>query len=151
MIRPASTVCLLRPAEEGMEVLMVRRSTASAFVGGAYVSGGAIDDDDRSDLARRAVTGVDDPEMFPWAAAALREAAEEAGVLVMPIRIRLCEICTGPTCIEGSLRQNRHWTAVDWPTYRTGSPPPANPAASIPGSSSPKLQPGRKRKPMNMK
>ena len=67
-----------------MEVLMVRRSRASAFVGGAYVfPGGAIDDDDRSDLARRAVTGVDDPEMFPWAAAALREAAEEAGVLVM--------------------------------------------------------------------
>ena len=63
---------------------MVRRSSASAFVGGAYVfPGGAIDDDDDSDLARRAVSGVDDPEMFPWAAAALREAAEEAGVLVM--------------------------------------------------------------------
>jgi 8-oxo-dGTP pyrophosphatase MutT (NUDIX family) len=67
-----------------MEVLMVRRSRASSFVGGAYVfPGGAVDDDDRSDLARRAVAGVDDPEMFPWAAAALREAAEEAGVLVM--------------------------------------------------------------------
>ena len=84
MIRPASTVCLLRSADEGMEVLMVRRSKASAFVGGAYVfPGGAIDEVDRSDLARRAVTGVDDPEMFPWAAAALREAAEEAGVLVL--------------------------------------------------------------------
>ena len=63
---------------------MVRRSKASAFVGGAYVfPGGAIDEVDRSDLARRAVSGVDDPEMFPWAAAALREAAEEAGVLVL--------------------------------------------------------------------
>lgn len=84
MIRPASTVCLLRPAEEAMEVLMVRRSSASAFVGGAYVfPGGAVDEDDHSDLARRTVTGVDDPEMLPWAAAALREAAEEAGVLIM--------------------------------------------------------------------
>jgi len=84
MIRPASTVCLLRHEPEGMEVLMVRRASASAFVGGAYVfPGGAVDDDDHSALARHAVSGVDDPEMFPWAAAALREAAEEAGVLVM--------------------------------------------------------------------
>lgn len=84
MIRPAATVCLLRPEPEGMEVLMVRRAPASAFVGGAYVfPGGAVDDDDHSDLARQAVAGVEDPEMFPWAAAALREAAEEAGVLVM--------------------------------------------------------------------
>ena len=83
-IRPASTVCLLRAGSEGMEVLMVRRSSASAFVGGAYVfPGGAVDDEDHSDLARRAVDGVEDPEMFPWAAAALREAAEEAGVMVM--------------------------------------------------------------------
>lgn len=68
-----------------MEVLMVRRSSASVFVGGAFVfPGGAIDEVDRSDLARQAVSGVDDPEMFPWVAAALREAAEESGVLVMP-------------------------------------------------------------------
>jgi 8-oxo-dGTP pyrophosphatase MutT (NUDIX family) len=83
-IRSASTVCLLRTGSEGMEVLMVRRSSASAFVGGAYVfPGGAVDEGDHSDLARQAVDGVEDPDMFPWAAAALREAAEEAGVLVM--------------------------------------------------------------------
>ena len=84
MIRPASTLCLLRPEPEGMEVLMVRRAAASAFVGGGYVfPGGAVDDDDHTDLARQAVSGVEDPELFPWAAAALREAAEESGVLVM--------------------------------------------------------------------
>jgi len=84
MIRPASTLCLLRDGEHGMEVLVVRRAAASAFVGGAYVfPGGALDDVDRSDSARRAVDGVEDPEMVPWAAAALRETAEEAGVLVM--------------------------------------------------------------------
>ena len=67
-----------------MEVLMVRRASTSAFVGGAHVfPGGAVDDDDHSDLARQAVSGVEDTEMLPWAAAALREVAEEAGVLVM--------------------------------------------------------------------
>ncbi len=55
-IRSASTVCLLRPEPDGMEVLMVRRSSASVFVGGAYVfPGGAVDGDDHSDLARQAV------------------------------------------------------------------------------------------------
>ncbi|HKZ28627.1 MAG TPA: NUDIX domain-containing protein [Acidimicrobiia bacterium] len=84
MIRPASTLCLLRNAPAGMEVLMVRRASTSAFVGGAHVfPGGAVDDDDHSDLARQAVSGVEDTEMLPWAAAALREVAEEAGVLVM--------------------------------------------------------------------
>src|SRR3990172_11770008 len=67
-----------------MEVLMVRRASTSAFVGGAHVfPGGAVDDDDHSDLARQAVSGVEDTEMLPWAAAALREVAEEAGGLVM--------------------------------------------------------------------
>ena len=84
MIRPASTVCLLRSEPGGLEVLMVRRASASAFVGGAFVfPGGAIDDEDRGDLARRAVSGVEDDELFPWAAAALRETAEESGVLVV--------------------------------------------------------------------
>ena len=84
MVRPASTVCLLRDEPTGMEVLMVRRASASAFGGGAYVfPGGAIDDDDGSDVARRAVSGIDDAEMLPWAAAALREAAEESGVLLL--------------------------------------------------------------------
>ncbi len=63
---------------------MVRRASASKFVGGAYVfPGGAVDEEDGSEIARRAVTGVDDPEMLPWVAAALREAAEESGVLVL--------------------------------------------------------------------
>ena len=84
MIRPASTVCLLRGEPDGMEVLMVRRASASAFVGGAHVfPGGAVDESDGFQLARDAVSGVDDPEMLPWVAAALREAAEESGVLVL--------------------------------------------------------------------
>lgn len=65
---------------------MVRRASASKFVGGAYVfPGGAVDEEDGSETARRAVAGVDDPEMLPWVAAALREAAEESGVLLLSV------------------------------------------------------------------
>jgi 8-oxo-dGTP pyrophosphatase MutT (NUDIX family) len=63
---------------------MVRRASASEFVGGAYVfPGGALDEEDGSDLAGRAVAGVDDAEMLPWVAAAVRETAEESGVLLL--------------------------------------------------------------------
>ena len=59
---------------------MVRRASASAFVGGAYVfPGGALDDADRSELARR-LFGVG--AASPWWSAAVRETAEEAGVVV---------------------------------------------------------------------
>lgn len=97
MIRPASTLCLLRAGPGGMEVAMVRRAGSAAFVGGAYVfPGGAVEEIDRSDLARRAVSGVPDPEMFPWVAAALREAAEEAGVLITTQPVAGLEGLHGP-------------------------------------------------------
>ncbi|GBD85057.1 NUDIX domain protein [bacterium BMS3Abin02] len=79
-IREASTVCVLRPGAEGLEVLMVRRAVSSAFVGGAYVfPGGAVDAADRSDTARR-IFG--DGETSPWLSAGVRETAEEAGVVI---------------------------------------------------------------------
>ena len=59
---------------------MVRRATSSAFVGGAHVfPGGAVDAADRSDVARR-IFG--DDETSPWLSAAVRETAEEAGVII---------------------------------------------------------------------
>ncbi len=83
MIREAATLCVLRPEEVGFSVLMVRRAAASAFVGGAYVfPGGAVEEVDRGPLAAAAVSGAPAPEMVPWLAAAFRETAEEAGVLV---------------------------------------------------------------------
>ncbi|MDP8958808.1 MAG: NUDIX domain-containing protein [Actinomycetota bacterium] len=83
MIRPAATLCVLRPGEAGLEVLMVRRATGSAFVGGAHVfPGGAVEDVDRGSLAARAVRGAPSQTMRPWMAAALRETAEEAGVWI---------------------------------------------------------------------
>lgn len=62
-------------------MLMVRRAVASEFMGGAYVfPGGSVDDDDVGPAAD-AVTG-DDPGVRPWHAAALRELAEEADLLI---------------------------------------------------------------------
>ena len=82
-IRPASTVLALRPAPGGFEVLMVRRVRSAAFMGDAHVfPGGAIDECDRGPLAARAVRWGGDAEELPWRAAALRELAEEAGVLL---------------------------------------------------------------------
>jgi 8-oxo-dGTP pyrophosphatase MutT (NUDIX family) len=42
--RPAATVVLLRDADEGLEVLMIRRHAQSDVLGGAYVfPGGKLD------------------------------------------------------------------------------------------------------------
>ena len=62
---------------------MVRRVRSAVFMGDARVfPGGALEDADHSPLAARAVRWQGDPEELPWRAAALRELAEEAGVLL---------------------------------------------------------------------
>jgi 8-oxo-dGTP pyrophosphatase MutT (NUDIX family) len=74
--KPAATVMLLRDAgtgqdtEEGIEVFMLRRTTAAAFAGGMYVfPGGKVDAaDGQGDLG--------------YVIAAIRECYEEAGVLL---------------------------------------------------------------------
>jgi 8-oxo-dGTP pyrophosphatase MutT (NUDIX family) len=63
--RPAATVIVLRGGSERLEVLLVRRNPAARFMGGAWVfPGGALD---AGETARDA---------------ALREVAEEAGVVL---------------------------------------------------------------------
>jgi 8-oxo-dGTP pyrophosphatase MutT (NUDIX family) len=74
---PAATVVLLRDGENGLEVLLARRSSNLAFHGGAWVfPGGRIDPGDYGDA----------PDDLYRAArhAAAREAKEEAGVDVDP-------------------------------------------------------------------
>jgi 8-oxo-dGTP pyrophosphatase MutT (NUDIX family) len=70
--KPASTVMLLRDVDDGVEVFMLRRTTAAAFAGGMYVFPGgkvdAVDGDEGSDEA--------------YVIAAIRECFEEAGVLL---------------------------------------------------------------------
>ena len=68
--KPAATVMLLRDTPQGIEVFMLRRTTAAAFAGGMYVfPGGKVD----------AADGDGDEG---YVIAAIRECYEEAGVLL---------------------------------------------------------------------
>lgn len=70
---PAATVVIARPTDSGFEILLQRRATNLAFMGGIWVfPGGRIDDADRSDAT------VD--ELDVARACARREALEESGV-----------------------------------------------------------------------
>ena len=81
--RPAATLALLREGPEGPEVLMLQRTKAAVFLGGAHVfPGGAIDPTDADPrVAKRALGKVDDADL-PYHVAAIRECFEEAGVLL---------------------------------------------------------------------
>lgn len=93
VLRDAATVMLVRDGTEGLEVFMLLRNLRSDFVGGAYVfPGGAVDDGDRSPELHPFCEGLGDPEASAalgmasgglgfWVAA-IREAFEEAGVLL---------------------------------------------------------------------
>lgn len=62
---------------------MVRRNPETRFMGGAWVfPGGAVDEADGLDAARRAVAGSD-PGMVRWLAAAVRELVEETGIWLL--------------------------------------------------------------------
>ena len=80
---PAATVLLLRDGEQGMEVLMTRRSMNASFAPGAYVfPGGGIETSDAQvhHLAKRRTTQAD--LRLTQAIAAIRESFEELGVLL---------------------------------------------------------------------
>ncbi len=94
---PSATVVLLRQGDEGVEVLLMERSPRSGFIPGAWVfPGGRVDreDADASVLsrvhglsAREAATlfGTTEakaPNPLSYWAAGVREAFEEAGVLL---------------------------------------------------------------------
>jgi 8-oxo-dGTP pyrophosphatase MutT (NUDIX family) len=68
--QPAATVMLLRDADQGFEVFMLRRTRSAAFAGGMYVfPGGRVDPaDGQGDIS--------------YVVAAIRECYEEAGVLL---------------------------------------------------------------------
>jgi 8-oxo-dGTP pyrophosphatase MutT (NUDIX family) len=90
--RPAATVVLLRDAECGPEVFVVRRHADTAFMGGAYVfPGGRVDEwdhdggDDWCDGTTHAAAQLGGlaPELaVAFHVAAARELFEEAGVLL---------------------------------------------------------------------
>ena len=93
--RPSATVVMLRDTAQGMEVFLVKRHSASAVLGGAYVfPGGKLDDADmllaeeqHLDTTAHALhQTLNEPETSTDVAkglyvAALREAFEESGIL----------------------------------------------------------------------
>jgi 8-oxo-dGTP pyrophosphatase MutT (NUDIX family) len=92
-LRDAATVMLVRDADTGLEVFMLKRTLNAVFVGGFHVfPGGAVDDADRrSEVGRycRGLTDAGASELLDvpsgglayWVAA-VRECFEEAGVLL---------------------------------------------------------------------
>jgi 8-oxo-dGTP pyrophosphatase MutT (NUDIX family) len=73
-VRPASTVVLLRDTASGLQTLLLKRTKALIFAGGAWVfPGGALDPED--------FEGVGDDVVAASRVAAAREAHEESGLL----------------------------------------------------------------------
>ncbi|MCU1450588.1 MAG: ADP-ribose pyrophosphatase [Acidimicrobiales bacterium] len=75
---PAATVIVARDGTDGLEVLMLRRSSRGAFGGMWVFPGGAVENEDvHPDDAR-----ADDHELAVARRAAVRETAEEAGLSI---------------------------------------------------------------------
>ncbi len=92
-IRQAATVALVRDGDAGLEVFMVRRTTAAVFSPGAHVfPGGALDAADRDPVLASRCDGIDDAGAnalldvdgggLGYFVAAVRECFEEAGLLL---------------------------------------------------------------------
>ena len=90
---PSATVTLIRDSSAGLEVLLMQRNLKSVFVPGMYVfPGGAVDDADSSAEICGLSSGIDDTKAsstlqvancgLAYWAAAIREAFEEAGLLL---------------------------------------------------------------------
>ncbi|MDQ3060421.1 MAG: MBL fold metallo-hydrolase [Pseudomonadota bacterium] len=81
--RPAATVLLLRDTDQGLEVLMTRRSMTASFVPGAYVfPGGGIDAADAQAHGHSTRRASQSDLHLTQAIAAIRESFEELGVLL---------------------------------------------------------------------
>jgi 8-oxo-dGTP pyrophosphatase MutT (NUDIX family) len=86
--RPASTVVVVRPTADAVEVLLVRRNDRIAFMGGAFVfPGGRVDPADHEvpvehDFLREPPRFADlsTRDELPYRRAAVRELSEEAAV-----------------------------------------------------------------------
>lgn len=95
-IVPSATVLLVRPMENRFQVYLTRRSRRSGFMGGLYVfPGGVVDPKDRDpafwkhhvdltaeQIDRRLGGGLPTDEAMAFGIAAIRETAEESGVLL---------------------------------------------------------------------
>ncbi|MGA8260335.1 MAG: MBL fold metallo-hydrolase, partial [Arenicellales bacterium] len=91
--RPAATVVVVRDSDQGLEVLLLRRTDEAVFMPGAYVfPGGAVDRQDHDPALLSRAPGVDVQALnrslavadggMGFLAAAIRECFEEAGLLL---------------------------------------------------------------------
>jgi glyoxylase-like metal-dependent hydrolase (beta-lactamase superfamily II)/8-oxo-dGTP pyrophosphatase MutT (NUDIX family) len=91
--RPAATLILVRDADSGMEVFLIRRTQSAVFMGGAHVfPGGGVDAADAAEDLAGYCEGLDDVEAsrllgverggLAYWTAAVRECFEEAGLLL---------------------------------------------------------------------
>ena len=79
----AATVLLLRDGEQGLEVLMTRRSMTASFAPGAYVfPGGGVDAADARSHAYAKRRATQSDLHLTQAIAAIRESFEELGILL---------------------------------------------------------------------
>lgn len=107
---PAATVILLRDADDGLETLLLRRNSKLAFHGGAWVfPGGRIDPQDYP-------THDTQDDMAAARHAAVREAHEEAGLVIAPERLVFFSHWTTP---EGRPQRFSTWFFVT--TASTGA------------------------------
>ena len=88
-LRNAATVLIMRQAQTGMEILLLRRNAKLAFAGGAWVfPGGAVDEADGEALDEGAgeSAGLQSiglrSELRAAQTAAVRESAEECGLIL---------------------------------------------------------------------
>ena len=92
-IRPAATVILVREADPGFEVFMLKRTGRASFAGGMFVfPGGRVDGDDhlhKYDAVRTGPSAAQAPQVEALGAewrgywvAGIRESFEEAGLLL---------------------------------------------------------------------
>jgi 8-oxo-dGTP pyrophosphatase MutT (NUDIX family) len=118
---PSASAVLVRDASGGLEVLMLRRTATASFAAGAWVfPGGRVDAEDRAgedrageDRAAGNGAGAEagDPDWTgaeaAWARrAAVRETAEEAGLVVDPAGLRPLSRWTLP---PGAPRRFQTW------------------------------------------
>ena len=91
VLRPASTVVVLKDSAAGLQVLLVRRHQKAAFMAGAHVfPGGVVEAGDHDVVAAglcdnggvTAPAGMSIKEAFAFRVAAIRELFEEAGIFL---------------------------------------------------------------------
>jgi 8-oxo-dGTP pyrophosphatase MutT (NUDIX family) len=104
---PAATVVVLRDAPDGLEVLMLKRDQGLSFAGGMWVfPGGRIDPGDHADAGDRLDLGAAVDMEAAARRAAVREAAEEAGIEIDPDALRRWSHWTPPP------RQDKRFTTA---------------------------------------